>query len=191
MDVRIPPNNGFITFECCDVDPDRILDQSENGLVIYIGPSIALDPLFCHPAECFAAPTMEGDYYLQPGSPCLAESSLCGEQIGSLGGPCEISGVADSEGVIPRLRLSFPSGVQGGGVLRYQLEGETRTPMDAMIVDLRGRRIASWRVDGGADGELTWEFGEGGVHLRSGVYFLRVTAGGGANAAGKFVWVDR
>lgn len=42
--------------------------------------NISLDPLFCNISE--------RDFHLQPGSPCDAENSVCGDVIGALGGNC-------------------------------------------------------------------------------------------------------
>jgi len=187
--VVISPENFQITFECCGFDPDRLVNESEESEVAFVGPQVSADPLFCNPASCDLAPTSEGDYYLQAGSPCLAEKSPCGELIGAYGGGCEISSAPDLAGG-DAFRLRFPSVVQSGNVLLYRLEGEVSGPVSATLVDVRGRRVAgrTWEdVPGG--GEMALPVTEAGS-LRSGLYFLRVEVGSGESVSGKVVWAN-
>jgi hypothetical protein len=57
-------------FSCCDVDTAAGW-RSGPGAVTWPGENLALDPLFCAPAPCSAAPSAAGSYGLLPDSPCL------------------------------------------------------------------------------------------------------------------------
>lgn len=78
-------NWGRTTISCC------LLDQAEAGFqgeIIYDGPVVNADPLFCEPVHCTQTPTEAGDYTIAFNSPCLEENSPCGAQIGALPAAC-------------------------------------------------------------------------------------------------------
>jgi hypothetical protein len=78
--------DSYARFTCCAI---WWADVSGDGTVEFVGDQVEEDPLFCDGLVCGAAPTTEGDYHLQSNSPCLPESSPCGELIGALGVGCE------------------------------------------------------------------------------------------------------
>jgi hypothetical protein len=86
-DVRVT-SQGDLTFQCCAIDPSAV---TGTGEITYDGPQVIADPMLCTVMDCEDAPTTEGDYHLQPGSPCLPESSPCGELIGALAEGCDVS----------------------------------------------------------------------------------------------------
>lgn len=66
---------------CCDIDiAGSYLADSR------LTQCIDVDPAFCYPANCWV--TVQGDWSLQSGSPCLPEQSPCQELIGALEGSC-------------------------------------------------------------------------------------------------------
>jgi predicted outer membrane repeat protein len=91
---------------CADLDGDEIFVFQDvlraecsiintEGLATDAGGSFdfdehttSVDPLFCDPASCEAAPTSEGDYHVSETSPCLPAFSPCGQPIGALGEGC-------------------------------------------------------------------------------------------------------
>ncbi|MBK8233752.1 MAG: right-handed parallel beta-helix repeat-containing protein [Candidatus Eisenbacteria bacterium] len=54
-----------------------------------IGPQVVTDPGLCVPPRCLAAPTEEGNLALTETSPCRAEVSPCGFDLGAVGVGCE------------------------------------------------------------------------------------------------------
>jgi len=78
---------GALVFECCDTDPTRIKGP---GTRTYWG-GIVADPQFCNRRSCLNAPTPEGDYRLNAGSPALNVPG-CG-QIGVFGVGCGVTAV--------------------------------------------------------------------------------------------------
>lgn len=74
-----------ITFLCSDVDSSGFYGP---GDVTWLYGNFSSDPLFCEPVLCTEAPTIEGDFTLMAGSPCLPENNPCGVQIGALGMGC-------------------------------------------------------------------------------------------------------
>jgi hypothetical protein len=77
-------------FTCSIVDSSGVWAEGE---IVGLGSESFLDPQFCDPAACDDAPTAEGDYSVDASSPCTAENSPCGEQIGAFPVGCESSPV--------------------------------------------------------------------------------------------------
>ena len=75
-----------VGFSCCAVDSSEI---EGLGRIEYVGDQVFGNPRFCDPADCTRAPTAEGDYTLSSDSPCLPESSPCGELIGAFDVGCD------------------------------------------------------------------------------------------------------
>ncbi len=70
-----------LTFEHCVVDTTGVTGYSD------LGGNLCVDPLFCAPAPCDEAPTVEGKYSLESGSPCLVQPGV--GRIGAEGKGCE------------------------------------------------------------------------------------------------------
>jgi hypothetical protein len=87
-EVWLSSSGSVAEFTCCAVDSSGFHEPSQEGEFIFVGEQVWTDPLFCGPASCFAAPTPEGDYTLDAGSPCLPGTSPCGELIGALSQGC-------------------------------------------------------------------------------------------------------
>lgn len=86
-DEAFVAGGGTLTLICCDVDSTGFAGA---GTIEYVGENLFVDPLFCAPASCDAAPTTAGDYRLAQNSPCLL--GPCG-QIGAFGQGCGIIGI--------------------------------------------------------------------------------------------------
>jgi hypothetical protein len=78
---------GSLTFSCSDVDTEGI---NSDGSVSDAGDNVLIDPLFCGPSDCNAAPTTDGEYTLHEDSPCLPDNNSCSAQIGADGEGCGI-----------------------------------------------------------------------------------------------------
>ncbi|MBD3336098.1 MAG: hypothetical protein GF355_11345 [Candidatus Eisenbacteria bacterium] len=74
---------SIATLYCCALNEEGI-----SGSVEYLGANVFDDPLFCGGEECGAAPTIGGDYSISAQSPCIPESSPCGQLIGAIGVGC-------------------------------------------------------------------------------------------------------
>lgn len=173
---------------CCAYDPSTAMTEH----IVEIGPQTYEDPAFCQPVACIDLQSEweSGDYRLDASSPCLPQNSPCGEQIGAYGLGCGVSGATDVMGEW-KLQVTLPFGVPTSNVLRYRVEVKEQTDAQVDVVSASGRRIArrTLRLEEGAN-DLEWREGEAGLHLDTGLYFLRVTANGNAEVAVKFVWLS-
>lgn len=79
-------HDGSATFDCCCINFSNI----EGTGIWFGGQFIQEDPLFCDAIPCEEGPSNEGVYTLQVASPCLPESSPCGQLVGALGEGCEV-----------------------------------------------------------------------------------------------------
>ncbi len=86
-DEAFVAGGSTLTLICCAVDSTGIAGA---GTINYVGENLFVDPLFCAPISCDAAPTTAGDYRLAQNSPCLL--GPCG-QIGAFGQGCGIIGI--------------------------------------------------------------------------------------------------
>jgi hypothetical protein len=79
--------NDVVRAECSIINTDGLATDG-SGSFDFDEHTISVDPLFCDPASCEAAPTSEGDYHVSETSPCLPAFSSCGQPIGALGEGC-------------------------------------------------------------------------------------------------------
>jgi parallel beta-helix repeat protein len=75
-----------IEFSCCLVDSQRVMGDCE---IEYSDDNLFVDPLFCSPAQCAGTQGADGDYRLQPASPCLPENNPWCVLIGALPKGCD------------------------------------------------------------------------------------------------------
>lgn len=130
-----------------------------------------LDPLFCDAAA--------GDFSLAANSPCLAENSLGGVQVGAWGLGCGLSAAGDLPGKELAVRC-FPNPFNPRVNISFTLQ-QTQ-PVQVEIYDLTGRRMA--RLSQGAmtaglqqvawNGQTTE-----GAPAPSGSYLVKVTTAEG------------
>jgi hypothetical protein len=78
---------GVVQAECSIINTEGLATDA-GGSFDFDEHTISVDPLFCDPASCEAAPTLEGDYHVSQTSPCLPAFSPCGQPIGALGEGC-------------------------------------------------------------------------------------------------------
>jgi hypothetical protein len=78
-------HSSAIYFECTVL---HLANIGGEGFIIPNGPLFEVNPLLCNPLSCDDSPSVDGDYHLQLYSPCLPESSPCGELVGALGADC-------------------------------------------------------------------------------------------------------
>jgi hypothetical protein len=161
-------------FTCSAIDTSG---HAFNGPVVYDGPQVFTDPLFCSPASCYGTPTTAGDYHLTAGSPCLPESSPCDSLIGSLGMGCSTTGVPDDKPPVPltaSLR-AFPNPFRADVTVVVGIPAGATGAIE--IFDVRGRRVNSFEAQAG-ETALRWDGrSEQGVALPQGLYFVRLHAG--------------
>ena len=104
------PGGSLVTLSCSLTDSSRVAGP---GALVLEGDNLFVDPLFCEHEDCWSAPSVAGDYALAAGggcaSPCLPETSPCGERIGALG-----AGACGCTTVLPAtwgsMKLRFRSG---------------------------------------------------------------------------------
>ena len=142
------------------------------------GCNFSADPLFCNAAE--------GNYRIEPGSPCAAGNhpdGACGaSHVGAYAAGC---GTAVGELPAPRLTLgNMPNPFNPQTTIFFALDA----PGDAVvrITDLRGRTLRTFVRHGlAADTryELRWDGRDAqGRSLPSGVYLYRLESGGAATS---------
>jgi hypothetical protein len=79
--------SDVVRAECSIINTDGLFADG-SGSFDFDEHTLSVDPLFCGPASCEAAPTSEGDYHVSETSPCLPAFSSCGQPIGALGEGC-------------------------------------------------------------------------------------------------------
>lgn len=137
------------------------------------------DPLFCGPADCESAPSLEGDYTLDAASPCLPGNNPIGPfLIGALGEGCDVFTSVAEGGSMPERALglfAMPNPSTGEVSVRYSLPSSS--PVPVVVYDIRGRVVRA--LEGkDASGVLTWDGRTAsGADVPAGVYFVRVDAG--------------
>lgn len=152
--------------------------------ITWDGEQVWEDPEFCGPLDCLDAPSIEGDYRLAPGSPCLAESCVCEARVGAPTGECGTASlpVHGEEGP-PSLSWSvYPNPTQGSIGVDLDLVG-ARQPVTIDLLDASGRRVVKLlqRSVGPGPHSFRWRVEELG--LPGGVYFTRV--GGAEGSEGR------
>ena len=136
--------------------------QSQNG-------NFSNTPAFCDPEN--------GDFRLQPGSPCLPEHNSCGVQVGALGeGDCAPSG-AEELPSNSRVALSaYPNPFNPHLTITFSLPSDTHGSL--VVHDVSGRQVRVLQ-----DGQYTQGFNvvvwngkdDHGIEVASGVYFVQLT----------------
>jgi hypothetical protein len=171
---------------CCAVDTTGLdWDEELEEPIVYEGEQVFTDPLFCFgPLPCGSAPTVEGDYTLAQGSPCLPENSPCGELIGALGLGCATpSSAPETNASLPPHRLLWPpSPNPSAGAVAYEVELPSPTQVRIQVFDVRGRLVDApfeGRLPAGRH-ELTWNPAtRHGADLARGIFYLRLDTGAG------------
>ena len=167
------------TLSCCDLygNPGGDWVGAIAGQLGVSG-NIAADPLFCD--------LLQGDYHLQPGSPCLPHTPpnpAC-DLAGAWPLGCSTQGLAERAPVGIPLSIE-PSWVRAGGEparVVFELPAQAGPQrVHVALYDSSGR-LVSLLVDGVRDPgrhELEWPAGgERGARVPSGLYYCRLTAAG-------------
>lgn len=180
--ATIPQNHDVfgenLTITCCDLDA-----SGTSGTISYVGPQLFLDPLFCAPQACQDEPSTGGNYAVGPESPCLPQNSPCGLLIGALGEGCPDPAhvIAPPTGTGGGLRvLLLPNPYPVGATILLQGPPQDAT-VEATVCGPDGRRLRRLAVQAHGVGmfEAKWDGNDSqGRAASSGVYFLRVSAGG-------------
>jgi predicted outer membrane repeat protein len=74
-----------IVVTCSDFDGSGV---GGGGTIQQFGYNLSIDPLFCNPLGCGAAPFQGGDYGIDASSPLLPDANPCGALIGAVGEHC-------------------------------------------------------------------------------------------------------
>ncbi|UCH84508.1 MAG: T9SS type A sorting domain-containing protein [Candidatus Latescibacterota bacterium] len=155
---------------CCDIYGNAggdVLCGVDGGDNTYT------DPLFCNIAE--------GDYTLDPASPCAPANSPCNLLIGALPATCVGSAIGGGEP--PRetsLFQNVPNPFNPSTTIRYTV-GEPGGYVSLRVYDVTGRviRVLFDGAAGPGEKTVTWDGdNEQGKRVASGVYFYRLTAPG-------------
>ncbi|MCA9759282.1 MAG: hypothetical protein KDA27_26050, partial [Candidatus Eisenbacteria bacterium] len=174
---------GSVTFTCSVISAAAI---EGTGTVNIDGDSIDSDPLFCAAESCVSAPTIVGEYTLDPLSPAAPDNSPCG-LIGALEVGCGVSTVDDLPDPGPGIRsdvatFAAPNPMAAGSDLRLFIPGAIGESYYVELFDVEGRSVGSWT--GEIDSEFVTLPGhrlQGGfAPLRPGAYYFRAEAGGRA-----------
>lgn len=172
---------AVVRIACCDIDPAKV---GGVGSVEWLANNMVADPLFCDPAPCGEAPTLEGDYRLQDGSPCLPPASPCGLRVGASGAGCSPSTV-EAPGHQRASIAVHPN--PGAGRFEFRIDGLRRGGEYVRILDVSGRLVAALAVT--ATGTALWDGrGTDGQAAPAGVYYARTATEEGDGTV-RFVFV--
>jgi len=138
--------------------------QNQNG-------NFSNTPAFCDPED--------GDYRLQPGSPCLPEHNDCGVLVGALGeGDCAPTGVVDFPGGARVSLAAYPNPFNPHLTIRFSLPTEAEGTL--IVYDVTGRQVRVLKTGQltQSANEIVW-YGQDdhGQDVASGVYFVRLVSG--------------
>ena len=127
-------------------------------------------PAFCNPEN--------GDFRLQPGSPCLPEHNSCGVQVGALGeGDCSPT-VVEEVPSNARVALSaYPNPFNPHLTITFVLPADANGNL--VVHDVSGRHVRVLKDGHFAQGknEIVWNGKDDqGQGVASGVYFVRLVA---------------
>jgi hypothetical protein len=182
-----------VTFDCCDLDVSGVY-----GTDYTLSLCIDLDPLFCGPVPCTAAPTPAGDYTLAMTSPCLPGSSPCGRLIGALDLGCmtPVGIDAAEEPSVPAASTDGPllilsaSPNPSAGLVFVEVSVPLGPPARLDVVDAAGRVVATLAAAAGPGlRRIEWDGrAEDRRRAPAGVYFARLSQGG-IVAASRFLIV--
>lgn len=189
-------NFATVSFPCCLFDPSSVYSDGDDPVVE--GGYVDGDPMFCEPSLC-SDRTSRADYSLHEDSPCTAENSPCGEQIGAFGVGCGVASI-DLVTAARQRGITCTSAMPARDALRFRLgpaavggptDGVAADVVRAKILTLGGRRVAAGTFHPAQSGsEIEWRPEVDGVGMASGVCFRRAVRGDGSSAAAKFVWLD-
>ncbi len=132
-----------------------------------INGNISSHPLFCDMDA--------GDYSLAFGSPCLPENNGCGVLMGAFGLGCDHpTGTEETPATTAKIAV-YPNPFNPSTSIRFVLDAPG--PVHLAVYDMSGRLVRELHTGTILDaGEqvCTWDGRDAaGVHLASGVYFLR------------------
>ena len=172
--AHLSDSGSHVSFICCDVNSFGV---GGPGSTSYLTDNIFADPLFCSPGDCALAPDSGGDYALEAGSPCRAETSPCEAQIGALGPGCGVSGILPEVtfgAAGPHLRVT-PNPARGATTIECRLPKAAEVRIE--VYDIAGRHIR--KLFAGFLGEGTRSFAWDGRDDRarrvpSGIYVLKL-----------------
>ncbi len=165
-----------LVLHCSAVDTSGL---SGPGTVVYDGPQVFTNPVFCAPEPCANAPTTAGDYHLAANSPCLASASPCDTLIGALDEGCAVVGVpGETPPVVRPLLAAGPNPFRSTLTIHFAVPGAA--PPEIRIYDVAGRLLRELAAPSPA-GAVTWDGRDAaGNAAPAGIYFIRA----GAPAAG-------
>lgn len=184
-DQGIAGDGGRATIACSITDSMEWVEL--GGEIEYLDGVVGLDPLFCGPLPCEAAPATGGDYRIDRSSPALPEGNPCGTWIGSEEVGCPAAGAEEAEeaeeaekgatAIAGRLlHRVYPNPSRGAVVCDIRLPVRSRIRLE--IFDLQGR-VCGGPFEGVLPaGSSVLEIdpaGRGGP-LSAGAYILRLDA---------------
>ncbi len=155
------------SFDCC------VLGLDEIGGAGSVELTDATDdvPLFCDGRSPVEAPTTEGAYTVEEGSPCLPPNSPCGLTIGPFDeGGCAVSTVESPD--LYKTAIVFPNPTRG----HFSIQSEA-TIRDLRVFDAMGREVEVVPVSNSTSQDAEYRLKN--VQTR-GVYFLRMRTEAGS-----------
>ncbi len=167
--------DASLSMACCDAS---LAGFVIDGSFVAAGALFSADPLFCDPRDCAMAPTSEGHYGIDDGSPCAPASSPCGELVGAVGS-CALLSAPDAAPVALRLGPAVPNPFRSAAHITYTLPAPGR--VELTVFDVVGRRVRTLVADaqpGGAH-SVQWDGRDArGTPVTSGVYYYRLGVDG-------------
>jgi len=174
----VPVELGTLVVTCSIIDTSRIAGE---GTIEMDGQLGAVDPLFCDPGDCDAAPFLGGDYSVDASSPAVPPQSPCG-RIGAFSAGCGVVGVPAIDDVDRRAWLVASPNPTDGAV-EFRVVGRRAGNGDIAVYDANGRQV--WRASPQGY-RVHWDGrDEQGRRVPPGVYFGRIE--GDANTSVKVV----
>ena len=165
-------DSGSCEIECTIIDLIRINGDVEP----IVGDNVFnADPLFCDPISCVDAPSVEGGFEIQGGSPCFMPA-----ECGLIGAGAECSSASIDENTdrfSSRIELlPHPNPSTGIVTLRIMLPDNEDASLE--VLDLNGRVVWSRRVVGAVGPiDIEWNrISSKGIPVPAGIYFTRLSS---------------
>lgn len=177
-DQGLAGDGGIISVACSVIDPPGMIE--DGGVIDYMAGNVSLDPLFCGPLSCIAAPTTEGSYSIDRLSPAFPGENPCAVWIGAAEVGCPAAGAPVPED-LERGKMVLavvPNPACGRFACEIVLPVRAHAVLD--LIDAGGRVVAKLFERDLFSGPSILEVetdGDSGK-IPAGAYILRITAVG-------------
>lgn len=171
---------NYLSFDCSDLDSTGV---DGAGNIVYGGDQAFDDPGFCAAPECDPTGTIEGEFTISTESPAIPENSPCGQLIGAgdptcLPPPTGIDDTPDAPGTTA-LYQNVPNPFNPVTTIHFDVARPGHVVLE--VYDVLGRRVRTLvdRDLPASHRAIVWDgTDDRGTTVTTGVYFLRLVAGG-------------